>query len=107
MEHRLGEVGEVYRRGTAGRLAWTAKGLAGSGAALLALRGRRSRGAAALGGALVCAGELCLRFAVVKAGHQSARDPKYTVAPQRKRADHLGTKASTKPLVALEVWLDS
>jgi hypothetical protein len=97
MERRLGEVGEVYRRGTAGRLAWAAKGLAGAGAALLALRGRRSRGAAALGGALVCAGELCLRFAVVEAGHQSARDPKYTVGPQRERANRFGTKATTKP----------
>jgi hypothetical protein len=38
-----------------------------------------------LGGALVCAGELCLRWSVFKAGFQSARDPKYTVKPQRER----------------------
>jgi len=85
MELRLGEVGEVYRRGAAGRLSWAAKGLAGTGAALLALRGGKSRRAAALGGAMVCAGELCLRWAVYKAGFQSARDPKYTVKPQRER----------------------
>jgi formate-dependent nitrite reductase membrane component NrfD len=97
MELRLGETGEVYRRGTAAKLCWAAKGLAGTGAALLALRGRKSRTAAVLGGALVCAGEMCLRWAVFKAGFQSARDPKYVVGPQRRRADSRGTKATTKP----------
>ncbi len=53
---RLGELGEVYLR-NAGKLSWAAKGLATTGAALLALRGRESRTAAALGGTLVCAGE--------------------------------------------------
>jgi formate-dependent nitrite reductase membrane component NrfD len=86
MELRLGTVGEVYRHGKAGKLSWAAKGLAGAGAALLATGGRRSRGAAALGGAMVCAGELCLRWAVFEAGKQSARDPKYVVEPQRRRA---------------------
>jgi polysulfide reductase-like protein len=97
MELRLGETGEVYHQGEAGKLSWAAKGLAGTGALLLATRGRRSRGAAAVGGALVCAGELCLRFAVFKAGFQSARDPKYTVKPQRDRANRSGTKVTTKP----------
>jgi formate-dependent nitrite reductase membrane component NrfD len=97
MELRLGEVGEVYRREAAGKLSRTAKGLAGAGALLLARRGRRSRAVAALGGAMVCAGELCLRWAVYKAGLQSARDPKYTIKPQRERASRDGTKATTKP----------
>jgi hypothetical protein len=96
MERRLGEVGEVYRQGTAGKLSWAAKGLIASGAALLATRGRGSRGAAALGGVLVCAGEVCLRYAVVKAGVQSARDPKYTVKPQRERAEREGTRVTTR-----------
>jgi len=86
MELRLGETGEVYHRGTAGKLATAAKTLAGAGALLLARRGRRSRRAAVLGGALVCAGELCLRWSVFKAGFQSARDPKYTIKPQREKA---------------------
>jgi hypothetical protein len=86
MELRLGEVGEVYHHGAAAKFSWAAKALAGTGAAILATRGRKSRGAAAAGGALVCAGELCLRWAVYKAGFQSARDPKYTVKPQRERA---------------------
>jgi formate-dependent nitrite reductase membrane component NrfD len=96
MELRLGEVGEVYHHGAAAKLSWAAKGLAGAGALLLAKRGRRSRGAAVLGGALVCAGEVCLRYAVMQAGRQSARDPKYTVGPQRTRAQRDGTKATTK-----------
>jgi formate-dependent nitrite reductase membrane component NrfD len=97
MDLRLGEVGEVYHQGAAGSLAWAAKGLAGAGATLLALRGRRSRAAAVLGGAMVCAGELCLRWSVYKAGFQSARDPKYTVKPQRERASRNGAKATTLP----------
>jgi formate-dependent nitrite reductase membrane component NrfD len=96
MELRLGEGGEVYHHGKAAKLSWAAKGLAGAGSFLLATRGRRSRRAAALGGALVCAGEVCLRYAVMEAGKQSARDPKYTVGPQRRRANRNGTKATTK-----------
>jgi len=97
MELRLGETGEVYHQGAAGSFSIAAKALVGTGAALLATRGRRSRGAAVLGGALVCAGEVCLRWAVYKAGFQSARDPTYTVKPQRKRAERDGTKATTFP----------
>jgi len=97
MELRLGEAGEVYRREAAGRLAQAARGLAGVGALLLATRGRKQRGAAALSGALICAGELCLRYSVFKAGFQSARDPKYTIKPQRERASREGTKVTTKP----------
>jgi formate-dependent nitrite reductase membrane component NrfD len=96
MQLRLGETGEVYGKGTAGKFCWVAKGLAGGGALLLSRRGRRRRGAAVLGGALVCAGELCLRFAVHHAGRQSARDPTYVVKPQRERADRDGTKATIR-----------
>ena len=97
MEVRLGKIGEVYRQGEAGKLSWAAKGLATGGAALLARGGRRSRAALVLGGAMVCAGEMCLRWAVFKAGLQSARDPKYVVEPQRERVDRRRTKATTKP----------
>ena len=36
---------------------------------------------------MICAGEMCLRWSVFRAGFQSARDPKYTVKPQRERAN--------------------
>jgi len=97
MELRLGTVGEVYHQGAAGKLSWAAKGLSVAGAALLAKRGRKSRTSAVVGGAMVCAGELCLRWAVFKAGSQSARDPKYVVESQRRRMRRDGAKATTKP----------
>ena len=97
MELRLGKIGEVYRQGEAGKFSWAAKGLAVAGAALLARRGRKSRAAAIAGGAMVCAGEMCLRWSVYKAGFQSARDPKYVVESQRQRVERDGTKATTKP----------
>ena len=87
MELRLGTTGEVYHQGEAGKLSWAAKGLSIAGAALLARRGRKSRTSAVVGGALVCAGELCLRWSVFKAGFQSARDPKYVAESQRRRIE--------------------
>ena len=87
MHHRLGFVGEVYKKEAAGKLARASKLLTASGAALLATRGRRSRGAAVTGSALVLAGELALRWSVFRAGFQSARDPRYTVIPQKQRKE--------------------
>ena len=87
MEKRLGFVGEVYKQGEAGRYGRVSKLLTLAGGTLLALRGKRSRPAAVTGGALVLAGELALRWSVFKAGFQSARDPRYTVIPQRERLD--------------------
>jgi formate-dependent nitrite reductase membrane component NrfD len=84
MERRLGMVGEPYRREAAGTYAKLAKGLAAAGAAVLGIAGRRRIGAVA-GGSLVLAGEICLRWSVFRAGFQSARDPRYTVEPQRAR----------------------
>jgi DMSO reductase anchor subunit len=86
MEKRLGLVGEPYKQGEAGRYNRIAKACTLCGAALLAGPGRRSRLASAASGGLVLAGELALRWSVFKAGFQSARDPKYTVLPQRERA---------------------
>jgi Polysulfide reductase len=97
MEFRLGTIGEVYRQGEAGKLSWAAKGLSAAGAALLARRGRKSRAAAVIGGTMVCAGEMCLRWAVFKAGFQSARDPKYVVESQRRRVEEQGTRVTTRP----------
>jgi hypothetical protein len=85
MEQRLGFVGEVYHQGEAGRYGRASKACVAAGAGILALRGGRSRAAAVVGGALVAAGELALRWSVYKAGFQSARDPRYTVIPQKER----------------------
>jgi hypothetical protein len=83
MERRLGLVGEPYHQGTAGKLSRAAKGLTAAGALLL-VRGR-SRAATVAGSALVLGGEVALRWSVFRAGFQSARDPRYTVVPQKER----------------------
>ena len=96
MQARLGMVGEVYHHGEAGKYSAVAKACTSAGAALLRTRGRRSRSASVVGGALILAGEAGLRWSVFKAGFQSARDPKYTVVPQRERA-RTGQSARTAP----------
>lgn len=93
METQLGELAEPYHQGAAGRLRRVAMGLTAAGVAALAVAGRR-RAAAVIGGGLVAAGAAVERFTVMEAGRQSARDPKYTVAPQRARSDADGRAAS-------------
>jgi formate-dependent nitrite reductase membrane component NrfD len=95
MERRLGFLGEPYHQEEAGRYAKLAKACTLGGAALLAVVGRRSRFGAAVGGAAVLAGEAALRWSVFRAGFQSARDPKYTVVPQRERGRRRDTAASS------------
>ena len=46
-----------------------------------------SRAVAVVSGAALMAGSACTRFGVFEAGQESARDPKYTVVPQRERLD--------------------
>jgi formate-dependent nitrite reductase membrane component NrfD len=79
MERRLGLLGDPYREGTAGRYARLARGLTLAGAGVAAgARGRR------VGAALALAGAVCRRLAVFEAGSQSARDPRFVVAAQRR-----------------------
>jgi hypothetical protein len=85
MTKQLGLVGETYEQGEAGRLMRTARILTTAGAIGAALLGGRSRTAAVLGGAALLAGSALTRFGVFEAGVASARDPKYTVVPQRSR----------------------
>jgi hypothetical protein len=84
MEQTLGEPGEPYHRGGAGRLGRLAKSLTMAGVVGLSL-GRRRPAWGRLGGVLVTAAAAAERFAVFQAGVQSAADPKYVVSPQRQR----------------------
>ncbi|OZM77179.1 NrfD/PsrC family molybdoenzyme membrane anchor subunit [Pseudonocardia sp. MH-G8] len=84
MERRLGEIGEKYRTGRAGRFMRAARVLSTLGA-VGALAGRRHRGVAAASGAALLAGSLATRFGVFLAGKASAADPRDTVVPQRRR----------------------
>jgi hypothetical protein len=87
MEKRLGELGEPYREGVSGKLATAAKALTLVGGALMAAGAKRSRQVTAAGAVCLLAGSVCERWTVFRAGFASANDPKYTVGPQRGRAD--------------------
>ncbi|MGH9103400.1 MAG: NrfD/PsrC family molybdoenzyme membrane anchor subunit [Acidimicrobiales bacterium] len=85
MERRMGMVGEPYHRGRPGKLVRGGQLLAALGALGAVTAGRRSRLAAMTCGAALLAASACTRFGVFEAGMESARDPKYTVVPQRNR----------------------
>ena len=72
-----------------------AKALTAGGAAVTALAGRRRTGAIA-GGVLLLGGGLAQRWAVVEAGRQSVRDPRYVVGPQRERLGYPEIRSGTE-----------
>jgi formate-dependent nitrite reductase membrane component NrfD len=86
MEQSMGITAEPLHQGTAGRFMRASKALTVGGAAGALLSGR-SRIAGVLSGAALVAGSVCTRFGIFHAGQQSARDPRYTVVPQRDRLD--------------------
>ncbi len=86
LERRLGIVAEAYHHGRAGTLMRAAETLTAAGVVGALTRAHRSRRVAALGGAALMAASACARFGIFEAGRQSARDPKYTVLPQRERS---------------------
>jgi len=86
MERRLGFLAEPYKRGRVGALTTAAKALTTAGALTMLLQGRRQGGAIGAG-ALLLGGSLAERFAIFRAGLESARDPRYTIVPQRQRVD--------------------
>jgi formate-dependent nitrite reductase membrane component NrfD len=96
MERGLGELGENYKSGWAGRLGRASKAFTVAGVGLIAARGSRSRAAAIAGGALVNAGSLCLRWSVFRAGVQSAEDKAQTVGPQRARIQSGETRGAER-----------
>ena len=85
LERRVGMIAECYHEGRAGKLMRTAEALTVAGVAGALAFGRRSRLGAALSGAALLAASACARFGIFEAGQASARDPKYTVQPQRER----------------------
>jgi hypothetical protein len=84
LDRRLGPAGEPYRTGHAGTLMRAGRLLAAFGGAG-ALLSRRHRAVSALSGVALLAGSALTRFGVFEAGRVSARDPGYTVVPQRER----------------------
>jgi formate-dependent nitrite reductase membrane component NrfD len=82
---RLGMVGEPYRTGVAGRLMSVSRTTTAVAAGATLLLGRRSRLVSAVAGAACVGASVMTRFGIFEAGLASARDPKYTVVPQRER----------------------
>lgn len=93
VERGHGIVSEPYHQGRSGRLMRAARAATAGGAALVALG--RSRPTRALGGAMLVGGSVLTRFGVFEAGLASARDPRYTVVPQRERLRQRGRVRST------------
>jgi formate-dependent nitrite reductase membrane component NrfD len=75
---------EPYAAGTTGAILRLAEYLT-AGALAGAVLGRRSRAVSALAGASLVAASAMTRFGIFEAGMASARDPKYTIVPQRRR----------------------
>jgi hypothetical protein len=86
MERSMGLSAEPLHKGKAGKLMKLSQALTAAGAVGSLLAGR-SRAAAAVSGAALMAGSACTRFGIFEAGQESARDPKYTVVPQRERVE--------------------
>jgi len=85
MEQSMGITAEPLHAGQAGRVMRASKVFTIAGAVGAGLLGRRNRIAAAVSGAALLAGSAGTRFGIFEAGQASARDPKYTVVPQRER----------------------
>jgi formate-dependent nitrite reductase membrane component NrfD len=81
---RLGPVAEPYQSGRAGRLMEAAEILTAAGLTAAAVGGR-NRVVAAVAGAALVASSALTRFGVFYAGRTSARDPRYTIGPQKDR----------------------
>jgi formate-dependent nitrite reductase membrane component NrfD len=107
MMDRLGETGEPYRTGRPAKLLNVAEVLtvAGAAAALLGggpvlggeATGGRRRVMTALCGATLLTASALTRFGIFEAGRVSARDPKYTVRPQRERLAAKAAGSVTDP----------
>jgi formate-dependent nitrite reductase membrane component NrfD len=93
MERRMGITAEPLHEGHAGTLLRASKALTAAGV-VGAVLGGRSRALSAVSGAALLVGSACLRFGVFEAGQASARDPRYTVVPQRERVEQHGRTRS-------------
>jgi Polysulphide reductase, NrfD len=105
LKKRLGMLAEPYEHGTPGTLMKTASRMTAA-AAVLSTLGGRSRPMSALCGATYVIASVLTRFGVFEAGLASARDPKYTVVPQRERVAARQAAAAAETRVAAEAAPD-
>lgn len=89
LERRIGFSARAYTTGRPGKVLKAARSatVAGALAALAGggVRGTHGRALSIVGGLLLNAGSAATRYGVFDAGMVSARDPAYTVVPQRER----------------------
>jgi hypothetical protein len=90
MERSMGISAETLNAGRARVLMRSSRALAAGGVLGAIAFGRRSRTLSMLSGGALIAASACTRFGIFEAGQQSARDPRFTIAPQRER---LGQRA--------------
>jgi hypothetical protein len=101
LERRIGLAAEAYRTGRPGAVLRAARAgtvggaLAVAGSALVPGRAGRVLGTA--GGLLLNAASATLRYGIFIAGMASARDPRYTVVPQRERLAARHTTDAVQP----------
>jgi hypothetical protein len=84
---------EPYEEGTTGAILRLAEFLT-AGALAGAVLGRRSRAVSVLSGASLLVASAMTRWGIFEAGMASARDPKYTIIPQRRRRDEAAASVS-------------
>jgi formate-dependent nitrite reductase membrane component NrfD len=89
MEKSMGLAAETLHVGRAGKMLRAGKVCTGLGG-VATFAGGRNRVASVLAGVSLLAGSACTRFAIFEAGQASARDPKYTIVPQRERMEREG-----------------
>jgi hypothetical protein len=94
VETSKGILSEPYREGRPGRLLRAARALTVAGVAGAVL-GRRSRVVSALSGLSLLTASAATRFGIFDGGVASAKDPKYTVVPQRDRLARRAAAAET------------
>jgi DMSO reductase anchor subunit len=104
MTRRLGMVAEPYHRGRGGayiRVGQVLGALGATGAVLSPAvpAGRARRVVAAVSGAALMGASVATRWGVFHAGMASARDPKYTVVPQRQRLTERAEAAAPPPVL--------
>lgn len=83
MEHRLGDLAQPYRSGRAGEHARAGTAATTAGA-VLSMFSRRRPAVRRLAAIAVLGGAVAHRFAVFRAGFQSAGDPRHVVGSQRR-----------------------
>lgn len=105
MRKSMGLSSQTLDEGRAGTLMRASQVLSGVGAlgavvsetGVLGGSSWSSRLVSAVSGAALLVGSACTRFGIFEAGQASARDPKYTVVPQRERLDAARVERNSPP----------